>query len=85
MGDYDEAIKYYNKILEFDPEEPLGFSNRSYNLYKLCRLKDAMKEINKFIEIYPANSFAYKLRALIHLRTKRIKKAYNEFSKLPLI
>ncbi|MDB4075364.1 MAG: hypothetical protein QNL36_09340 [Crocinitomicaceae bacterium] len=84
MGDYDEAIKYYNKILEFDPEEPLSFSNRSYNLYKLGRLKDAMKDINKFIKIYPANSFAYKLRALIHLLTKRIKKRMR-ISKSPLI
>jgi tetratricopeptide (TPR) repeat protein len=61
-----------------NPNEPLGYSNRSYSRLKLGDTKGAMKDINKSIELYPSNSYAYRNRALIYIEQEKFDKACED-------
>ena len=74
MGDHKKAIEYFDKVLSFNPNEPLGYSNRSFNLYKLGDLKAALKDIDESIKLYPGNSYAYRIKALIYFEQGKTKK-----------
>lgn len=78
MGQHEKAIEYFDKVLEFDPEEPLGFSNRSFNKFKLGDLQGAMLDIEKSIKIYPANPYVYRIRALIYIEEGKIELACKD-------
>ena len=75
MGDYQTAIQFFNKVLELDPNEPLGYSNRAYNRYKLGQLDSSLTDINLSLRLYPGNSYAYRTRSLIYLSLKDNAKA----------
>jgi len=71
MGDYKQAVKYYNKVLQLEPDEPLGYSNRSFNKFKSGDFVGALSDIKKSIQIYPDNSYAYRIRALIYIQENK--------------
>jgi Tfp pilus assembly protein PilF len=78
MGQHEKAIEYYDMVLSFAPDEPLGYSNRSYNRMKVGDLKGAMKDIEKSLKLYPSNPYAYKVRALIYIESEKIDKACED-------
>ena len=67
-------IEYFDKVLEMNPNEPLGYSNRSFNKLKLGDIDGAMTDIEKSIEMYPVNSYAYRIKALIHIEKGEMEK-----------
>jgi tetratricopeptide (TPR) repeat protein len=79
MGQYDKAIEYFNKVLEMSPDEPLGYSNRSYCRLKTGDIKGAKSDIEKSLKLYPGNSYAYRIRALIYLEEGKTDKACEDF------
>ena len=52
---YEEAIKYYDKILEIDPEDQKALLNKGSVLKDLERYEEAIKYYDKILEINPNN------------------------------
>lgn len=79
-GDYQGAIRDYNKYLELsgDEENAFALNNRGYARYKLNDLESAMEDIQKSIQIDPDNSFAYKNRALIYISLDNLNLACQD-------
>ncbi|WNJ18372.1 tetratricopeptide repeat protein [Pontibacter sp. G13] len=74
----EEAIPYFNKILERQ-EDAYTYSNRSYSRLKTGDVKGAMKDVQKSIELDPNNCFAYRNRGLIYLEKGKNEKACQDF------
>ena len=79
LGKYEVAIDYYNQVLTIDPNEPLGYSNRSYNRMQMGDTKGAMEDIDRSLKLYPENSYAYYVKGLIYLKINNAKSACKEF------
>ena len=60
--------------MEIQPEEPLGYGNRSFSRLKLGDTKGALEDIEKSIELFPKNSYAYWIRAQIYIEMGKKKK-----------
>ena len=52
-GRYEEAIKYYDRILEIDPEDQKALLNKGSVLKDLERYEEAIKYYDKILEIDP--------------------------------
>lgn len=75
QGKYREAIKYFDKALELQKDEPLTLNNRGSAKYFLKDYAGALEDINKSISIYPENSYAYRNRALVFIAQGKTDKA----------
>lgn len=75
MENHAEAIRYFNKALTLQPDEPLSLNNRGYSKLKTGDLDGALKDINQSILLYPANAYAFRNRALVYLAKKNSKMA----------
>lgn len=51
LGNYEEAIKWYDKALAIDPEYAQTYYNKGSSLYALGRYKEAIPEFDKCIEL----------------------------------
>ena len=78
-GDYEQSFAYYAKLQELEPDDPLGFSNQSYNRMKLGDLEGAIRDADRAVELDPINSFAWKNRGLILLEMKEPNLACESF------
>ena len=69
-GRYEEAIKYYDKILEINPEDQKALLNNGSVLIELDKFEEAIKYYDKILEINPNNvkALASKGIALSHLQ-----------------
>lgn len=67
---YEEAIKYYDKILEINPNDEKALLNKGSVLIELDRIEEAIKYYERVIEINPNNvkALASKGIALAHLQ-----------------
>lgn len=67
---YEEAIKYYDKILEINPNDEKALLNKGSVLIELDRIEEAIKYYEMIIEINPNNvkALASKGIALAHLQ-----------------
>ena len=54
-GRHEESIKYYDRILEINPEDQRAMLNKGSVLLELDRYDDAIKEYNRILEINPEN------------------------------
>ena len=52
-GRFEESIKYYDKILEINPEDQRAMLNRGSVLLELERYEDSIKQYNRILEINP--------------------------------
>jgi tetratricopeptide (TPR) repeat protein len=57
-GRYEDAIKYYNYAIEFDPEHDSAYNNIGWALIELGRPEEALPYIDKSIEIDPIDAAA---------------------------
>jgi tetratricopeptide (TPR) repeat protein len=68
-GNYEESIKYYDRILEINPEDQKALLNNGSVLIELDRFEEAIKYYDRILEINPKNvkALASKGIALSHL------------------
>ena len=62
MGNYDEALKDYDKAIELDPNYTFAYNNRGLAFYKLDKFEEALKDYDKAIELDPSYTFVYNNR-----------------------
>lgn len=82
MGDYSNAIKEYEKMLEVDPENIFALSN--IGLMKHHYFKDetsAVSYLEKAIEIEPKAGFVYFNLAMVHKENGNLEDAIKNYKK----
>ncbi|MBI4946213.1 MAG: tetratricopeptide repeat protein [Bacteroidetes bacterium] len=63
-GDYQEALKDYNKVMECKPGFVVGFQRRGYIRNKLNDFKGALEDLNAAISIDSTNAESYMNRGI---------------------
>ena len=58
-GKYEEAIVYYNKAIELNPNNSAAYNDRGFTKYYLGQYEDSIKDFNKVIELTPNYTNAY--------------------------
>jgi tetratricopeptide (TPR) repeat protein len=78
-GDFHEAVRVYNKILELDPNDVWSYWERALIKRRKGDWEGALKDLNRLLEIDSTHSFAYYQRALIKEHFKDRKGAELDF------
>ena len=55
---YDEAIQYFDKVLEINPKNVDALNNKAAALIKLAKYDEAIQYLDKILEIDPKNAVA---------------------------
>jgi tetratricopeptide (TPR) repeat protein len=84
LGNWDQAIAQYNKILSIDPENTYA----NYYLGKICYVRKdylkASKYLEKVINLYPFDYDSLVLYAWINFRMGKLREAQVLFNKVLL-
>ncbi|MEI0566033.1 tetratricopeptide repeat protein [Brachyspira pulli] len=80
-GKCKEAIVYYNKAIELDPNNSAAYNNRGNAKKDLVQYEEALKDYNKAIELDPNNSAAYYNRGSLKINLEEYKEAIKDFNK----
>ena len=80
-GKCKEAIVYYNKAIELDPNNSAAYNNRGNAKKDLVQYKEALKDYNKAIELDHNNSAAYYNRGSLKINLEEYKEAIKDFNK----
>ena len=62
LGNYQEAIKYYDKAIELNSDFPRAYLNKGQALKRLGYFQEAMECYDKTIELMPDCAKAYSLK-----------------------
>lgn len=81
---YDEAIKYYNKILEITPDDASILTDMGWAHYYEAQYEMALKAFNKAIRLDPTNNRAFRGRGWTYYRIGRLDKAIKDFIRVSL-
>eukprot|EP00828_Plagiopyla_frontata_P025050 TRINITY_DN3199_c0_g1_i1.p1 TRINITY_DN3199_c0_g1~~TRINITY_DN3199_c0_g1_i1.p1 ORF type:complete len:374 (-),score=114.00 TRINITY_DN3199_c0_g1_i1:23-1144(-) len=78
--DFNEAIQYYNKSLQFDPTYAITYCNRALAYLKLKKNYDqAISDCNNALKYDPGYLKAYFRRGKAFMEQKRYSKAIEDF------
>ena len=80
-GKCKEAIVYYNKAIELDPNNSAAYNNRGNAKKDLVQYEEALKDYNKAIELDHNNSAAYYNRGSLKINLEEYKEAIKDFNK----
>jgi len=78
---YAEAVYYYSKALEIDPELDKALLDRGSSYYKLNRWEDARSDFVKFTKTHPMAHEAFFYIGMTYLRQKDYANALPPFDK----
>ena len=53
LGKFKEAIKYFDKYIELNPQDDGVYNNRGIAKFQIGKFKEAIKDFDKSIEINP--------------------------------
>ena len=79
FGKYDEAITYYDKILEIDPNNVDALINKGVALGNLDKYNEAISYFDKVLEIDPNNVYALNNKGTSLIKLSRYKEAISYF------
>ena len=87
MGNYTEAIKSYNRVIDLNPKENGGYINRAQCKYFLEDYRGAIADYDKALEINPkptdASYFSEAIyyRGLAEIKIGNLDEGCNNLSK----
>ena len=82
QGDFDEAIKYYEKSIKIDPKNPDTLSNFGSTLYKKHKFEDALSYFQKAIKQKPDHVLALENAGVAAMHLEKFEFAINYFGKI---
>ncbi|MEG3863943.1 tetratricopeptide repeat protein, partial [Microcoleus sp. herbarium12] len=80
-GDFEGALKSYDKALEFKPDYDLAWSNRGAVLGNLGRFEEAIAFFDKALEFKPDFHGTWKNRGAVLVKLGRLKEAIASYDK----
>ena len=78
---YKLAIRYYDKVIELYPDNPLAYLNKSRLLILMNNFKDGLTLAQKTVKIAPENPTAFVNLAWIEMNIGKLKKALKHLDK----
>ena len=79
--DWEGAIEYYNKALDFNPRMTLAFHNRGLAHFANNSFEFAINDFTSALDLDPNNSVVYYNRGLAYYITNDLELALNNFNK----
>jgi tetratricopeptide (TPR) repeat protein len=80
-GEYERALREYDKSLEIDPENIHALRGRARSLMQLGRLQAALAAFNEAIARQPDFGGTYANRGILYDRMGEYKKALSDYEK----
>ncbi len=81
IGEYEQAIDYYSRAIEFDPKYSIAYNRRGSSYGSLSQYMKAIRDFNKAIELDPKSSHAYYNRGLSYHKFGQYEKSLKDFNK----
>ena len=78
-GEYEEAIKHYDKAIHINPQDAAAYNNRGLAKGRLGRYEDAIADYNEVLRINPQLAEAYYNRGFAKFRLDRYEDAIADF------
>jgi tetratricopeptide (TPR) repeat protein len=82
VGELEDAIVSYNKVIEFDPNFSMAYANRGLAYAKLLQYENASKDYEKAINLSPKDVVAYNNRGVLYVTLLDYPRAIDDFSKV---
>lgn len=60
LGEYEEAIFYYDRAIDLDPEDATSYNNKAHLQNRLKRYNEALDNVQQAIKLASNNAHAYK-------------------------
>lgn len=77
--DYNLALEYYNKALEFEPKEIIYIQNKASCYEKMGKPEEAITILKEAINVNPENVASYKSIAFTYLKQKKYEEARDTY------
>ena len=80
-GDYEEALKLYNKSIVLDSRYPNPVVNRGGIFLRQKKYPEAIADFTKAIELDPKHALGYYLRGKVNSRLEKYAEAIGDYTK----
>lgn len=80
-GKYKEAIDYYDRVIELNPNDARAYSNRGLAKSNLRQHREAIGDFNKAIELDPNDAIDYSNRGDVKGELGQHQKAIDDYDK----
>ena len=80
-GKYKEAIGYYDKAIELNPNDAGAYNNRGGAKYELGQHRETIADYDKAIELNPSFAEAYNNRGLVKDKLEQYSEAIDDYNK----
>lgn len=82
QGKFQDALQYFDKILNIDPNEPIALGNKGAALTQLNRYEEALVFYNKALQIDPTNTNTLNNMAASLFQLGRINESLQTLDKI---
>lgn len=82
---FEEAIQYYNEILDGNPEDARAWKGRANLLLKIGKLNKAISSYRKAVEFEPTNPRTFNLLGIAQRKTQQLEDALSSFEQATLL
>ena len=80
-GERVEALEYFNKALEIDPDYWIVYRDRSQIYLEMAKYDDAISDLTKAIELNPSSSTSYYYRGNVYFELEKYEEAIEDYGK----
>jgi tetratricopeptide (TPR) repeat protein len=80
-SDYEQALKYFEKAIEMNPNNDFAWGDRGLMLDKLDRRDEAIESFSKALMIDPSNSITWHDKGLTLIKSNRLEESIECFDK----
>lgn len=85
QGQYDEALEYYHKVIDYEPLNSRAYNNIGCTLSTIGRYEEALDYYNKAIEIDQSDYWFYFNKANTLSKLGRYEEALESYSEVQTI
>jgi len=82
---FEEAIQYYNQILDKNPEDGRAWKGRANLLLKIGKVNKSISSYQKAVEYEPTNARTFNLLGIAQRKTQQLEDALSSFEQATLL